>query len=341
MAKLFTGHDRFHIHAVLGLTALLHFCLRFAILLTSGRDSFSPCLASAGLLAVHFLLHATSFQFDLPEKRMRSKPMIWREFRVHNAIFAYRNLVCAVLGIWLPDWWYRAGLSFSAFTVKIGVLCMTCWAAEKATERLGSKEDRTTNAMPYPDGVPKNVEATIKKFYAKSQFAASALAAFGTPMLSFGSVFAIEIASFLMTLVRKGKIDSWAYHAAYAASLFIMFPALVATLYFSGDPEAEMATFRALIVMRFAVDLRIKYRFSRYAMWVLSSAVGCIVAAGMAGIMSTLGIKVLALCGMLWSVMDTLRILYRTIDHKASDEVEKRSSRKGCPFSVRTRSSEC
>ena len=31
------------------------------------------------------------FQFSLPERRMTQKPMIWREFRVHNAIFAYRT----------------------------------------------------------------------------------------------------------------------------------------------------------------------------------------------------------------------------------------------------------
>eukprot|EP00931_Biecheleriopsis_adriatica_P081407 TRINITY_DN5473_c0_g2_i1.p1 TRINITY_DN5473_c0_g2~~TRINITY_DN5473_c0_g2_i1.p1 ORF type:complete len:342 (-),score=47.75 TRINITY_DN5473_c0_g2_i1:32-1057(-) len=329
MAKLLTGHDRFHIHAVLGLTALLHFFFRFAILLSSGRDSFSPGLASSSLLAVHFLLHATSFQFDLPEKRITSKPMIWREFRLHNAIFAYRNLVCAVLGIWLPDWWYRSELSFSAFIVKIGVLCFTCWAAEKATERLGSTEDRTTNTMPYPPGTPENVEAMVKKFYAKCQFAASALAAFGTPMLSFGSVLAIEVASFLMTLVRKGKIDSWMYHTVYSVSLFIMFPAIVATIYFSGDPAAEIATFRALVVMRFAVPLRLKYRFSRYTTCVLSAAIGCALTAGIEGLMSSASMKVLAMVGMLWSILDTLRILLRPTGQKAFDEAEKRSSGRG------------
>ena len=76
-----------------------------------------------------------------------------------------------------------------------------------------------------------------KTFYAKSQFAATSIAApclhgfccigiccrchnleggigvmcakaFGTPSLSFCSVLAIELASLLMTLVRKGLIEA-------------------------------------------------------------------------------------------------------------------------------------
>ena len=107
----FTGHDRFHLHAFLGMIALLHFAYRFGTMIFRRVDNFAPTMASAICLSVHFLLHATSFQFGLPARRTVSKPMIWPEFHVQNAIFAYRHLLCCVIGIWFPDFWYRSSPS--------------------------------------------------------------------------------------------------------------------------------------------------------------------------------------------------------------------------------------
>eukprot|EP00439_Symbiodinium_sp_Y106_P062902 s1234_g9.t1 len=66
-----------------------------------------------------------------------------------------------------------------------------------------------------------------------------------------------------MTLVRKGIIEARTYHVLYAASLFIMFPVLVATLH-SGDAVAEAATLRCLFIGALGIDIRIKYGFSKY-----------------------------------------------------------------------------
>ncbi|CAE7718305.1 unnamed protein product [Symbiodinium pilosum] len=229
--------------------------------------------------------------------------MIWREFRVHNAIFALRHLVGSALGIWAPQWWLQ-NPGVTSLTAKVGLVLAACYAADVTTEKIGSKDDRTTNAMPYPKTTPQTVEQVAKRFYAKSQFAASAIAAFGTPSSSFCSVLAIEIASFLMTLVRKGIIEARTYHIIYAAALFIMFPVLVATLH-SGDADAERATLRCLCACAFAVDLRLKYGLSKYTTWLVAIPGGFIAVEILSNFVN---MKLLcAWPGMIWSAFDTIR----------------------------------
>lgn len=306
MAKLFTHHDRFHMHAMLGVAALLHFLGRFVYLFATGRDSFAPGLLSTATLAIHVLLHGSSFQFEIPPRRMWSKPMIWKEFRVHNAIFAYRHLLCAALGIWMPNWWVR-DLSVGSMVCKVAVVLTTMRLADMATERLGSTEKRTTNAMPYHRDADEAFEQTAKHFYAKSQFMATALAAFGTPMLSFSSVLAIEAASVLMTLVRKGIIETRTYHMTYAASLFIVGPAILTTAYF-GDEHIVRAVLTAMVAGALAVRLRMKWRWAKYLAWSVSVTASPFIFVAMSSLMSP---KLWIWTGAAWNLVDTAAVFRR------------------------------
>lgn len=312
MAKLLSHHDRYHSHAILGLLALLHFAYRFYTVLIEQRESFSPGFWSAATLLVHVFLHVLSFQFELRRNRIWTKPMIWREFRVHNAIFAYRHLVGTALGIWAPEWWWQQP-TLSSLLAKVVLVLVACKAADVTTEMIGSTEMRTTNAMPYPKSTPRPVEEMAKTFYAKSQFAATSIAAFGTPSLSFCSVLAIELASLLMTLVRKGLIEARTYHIVYATSLFAMFPCIVATLH-CGDAAMEMAAFRGLMVCAVAVDLRLKHRIDKYVAWGLSIVGGHFLAEilGMVGCYKLL----IAWPGMAWSAAGTVQCLLTDVQKK-------------------------
>jgi len=49
-------------------------------------------------------------------------------------------------------------------------------------------------------------QRAAKKFYAACQFGATAYSVFAPPDIAFACVLAIEIASLLMTLVRKNKV---------------------------------------------------------------------------------------------------------------------------------------
>lgn len=274
MARLLSHHDKYHVHAVLGMTALVHFLYRFGCLFIHREESFDPSYVSAIALCVHVLLHVTSFQFVLPQNRIWTKPMLWREFRAHNAIFAYRHIVGALLGIWFRQFWMGAPSVYSMIT-KLALVLGACAAADLATQKMGDTAKRTTNAMPYPGKTSATVEGMAKYFYAKAQFAATAIAAFGCPSLSFASMLAIEIASFLMTLVRKGVIEARTYHIVYAGALFVMFPALVATLH-SDDGVMVEGTMRALATSFVSCVMRLEMRYSKYTTWVVAIIFTCI-----------------------------------------------------------------
>mmetsp|Transcript_68463 Transcript_68463/g.216575 ORF Transcript_68463/g.216575 Transcript_68463/m.216575 type:complete len:329 (-) Transcript_68463:85-1071(-) len=265
MAKLLSHHDRFHVHAVLGLLALVHFACRICSLFVLFQDTFTPSWISACMLLVHVLLHATSFQFVLPRNRIFSKPMIWAEFRLHNMLFAYRHVIGCAMGIWFPDFWFRRPTPLASL-LKLGLVCLTSYLADEVTARVGCTEKRTTNAMPYPEGTPVNVEFCLKRFYAKSQFVAAGIAAHGYPGICFSAILAIESASFLMTLVRKGIITSHTYHVVYSLALFIMGPLLIVSTHFA-DADAGTSALRGIIVAGLAVELRMGCGLSKYLAW--------------------------------------------------------------------------
>jgi len=326
MAKLLSHHDKYHMHAMLGLMALLHFAYRFAMLFLWRKDSFQPGVWAAASYAIHILLHITSFQFLLPKKRLLTKPMIWPEFRVHNAIFAYRNLLGAILGTWFPDWWLR-DVSFTSMCVKLALVLGACKAADMATVSFGDKEVRTTNAMPYPPSTPLRVESFAKHFYAKSQFAATSLAVFGCPVLAFGSVLAIEAASILMTLVRKGLIEAHTYHVVYGLSLFAMFPAIVVSIHFL-DASAQIGALRALAATAFAVTLRMPdlqlplvkrlCGSSKYMAWALAILLAPVMDA-LQLVFSDQLVLLIAYLGMLSSAGDTvMKLLHPAVVPKAT-----------------------
>lgn len=115
---------------------------------------------------------------------------------------------------------------------------------------------------------------------AHCQFGATAYACFAPPGLCFICVLAIEIASFLMTLVRKNKITSGAYHVAYGAALAIVWPLSVYALLFapSADGSLERALFTAGGCVACASNLRLRARLSKYLCWCCGLAVGILLA---------------------------------------------------------------
>ena len=88
MAKIFTKHDPYHVHKLVGLLCLLHFFFRFSLLFRFGQafPTSEPHWLTFATCGLHCILHATSFLFHVPAKRNFTQPMIWREFRRHNAI---------------------------------------------------------------------------------------------------------------------------------------------------------------------------------------------------------------------------------------------------------------
>ena len=235
-AKLFTKEDPIGIHKYAGVFVLLHYVFRFGQLyfgdVSAGfgsRNGKGASLVAPLCLIPHVLLSLSSLIFHtVPRERVVGKPMIWAEFRVHNIAFACRSALVTFLA-WLsiaknhaPVW-----RRFCVTTASLSILA-TNVVADEATRKLRvHNHESTTATMPYWPGCSVETQKRFKQFYAYSQFMATiACLAVWNPAWAFAVMLPIQLASLLMTLVRKGIISARGYHIAYTVSLCM--PYLVA-----------------------------------------------------------------------------------------------------------------
>ena len=162
MAHLFTNHDPRRLHALAGASVLLHFVYRLLLLAWRGDafpDDGRGSAATHLSVALHAVLHATSFVPHVPRRRATSKPMIWPEFRVHNAIFSLRHVACTLVAV------NASRLHGYDFALRVGVAFVAMAMADVTTARIGDASHRTTNAMPYPVHSPERDVANTKRFW--------------------------------------------------------------------------------------------------------------------------------------------------------------------------------
>lgn len=264
MVHLITNHEPYHVHKTLGLFALFHFGYRFHLLFTTANafPADEHILIPTVCFLSHGLLSWSSLLLPLPEKRNYSSPMIWPEFRLHSITFATRHVVCGLLT--LHKLWpsHPLLLSFSNAAVILGTITV----ASEITDRYGDREKRTTNALPYPEHVTEEAAKGIKLMYAKAQFAATHVCILHDSSINFFCLCAIQMAPFLMTLVRKGKIGATAYHQVYAFSLWVTF--VVTLVRFLVIPDLiffGFAGFSSMLVR----DGRIRYHVDNRLLWAL------------------------------------------------------------------------
>ena len=232
-AKLFTKEDPIGIHKYAGVFVLLHYMFRYSQLYFGdpsagfgSRLGKGVSVAAPLCLIPHVILSLSSLIFHtVPRERVVGKPMIWSEFRVHNIAFACRSAVVTYLG-WLSvaknhaPGWRRFCVAASALSILV-----TNLVADEATRRLRVLESESTTAtMPYWSGCSIESQKRFKQFYAYCQFMATlACLAIWNPAWGFAVMLPIQLASLLMTLVRKGIISARAYHVAYTVSLCMPF----------------------------------------------------------------------------------------------------------------------
>lgn len=203
--KLVTKEDPYHIHKTLGILSLGHFGYRF-FYLYNGTMGFANT-GDIFCLWCHILLTVTSFQFKIPNSRNQAGPMIYPEFRVHNALFSYRSILCAVL------FYYNCPIFYN-----IVVCYLTMIGADIATYYY--KEGTTMRDMRIDETIDEYKKKAIQLFHSKMQICAT-LYMIGNVDSAFSPLFAIQFSSFLMTLVRKNIIKTNSWHFLYALSLML------------------------------------------------------------------------------------------------------------------------
>jgi cytochrome b involved in lipid metabolism len=233
--SLFTKEDPLQIHKILGVSVVVHYLVRFVIVIQGYwlLYSFPPGSADPMLFSGDWfslasgwwcvLLQLSSFQFILPRNRVVGRPMLWQEWRAHNLIFVLRSLAGFTCG------WYkmRYGAQSHMEQVLLSVLMFIAvyvqlYATDVASRNLrDSKHESLTASWPLWEGCPAPLERFIKFYYSIGinqltyivlQTASSELPSM---YVNFAGVVILQSDSFMMTLVRKNIISTASFHAFY------------------------------------------------------------------------------------------------------------------------------
>ena len=253
MEALFTQHEaRYgHIHKTLGLLALTHYLYRFYNFLAYGTMGFGTSSSWVYIIS-HAALSGTSLIFYIPSARSITSPMIWPEFRAHSIIFAYRSLVAMSLTeLTISD-------PITRFVTVLGTLLL----ADGATKYFKMEGVTTMRDMPFPDWVSQTARTRLNYYYSVSQVLATMTILFSPSMeRALMILFPIQIAAFLMTLVRKKIITPLQWHIYYALSLFINYV-------HGGMLQTEILPVLFYISSVLFCFLRFGFKVNKYILWI-------------------------------------------------------------------------
>jgi len=269
--KLFTHEESsfFHLHKIVGCLSLGHFIIRFGQMFMTPHIDFKSNYITLGFIGVHMLLSASSLIFKIPNKRSLHLPMIWPEFRIHSIIFAYRSLFI-MLGLWISfNLNLNLNLNLNKFyfnTFRYGIVLATLFGADAATkyylqESLLDPSTSTMRTMPYPPNMPPKIISIMNKFYSISQILATMICLYTYSYQKLLLVlFPIQIAAFLMTLVRKNILSPGGWHLLYTGALGLNY-----AFGFVSKTEPKLISFWVLTSL-FIVG-RLRFNLNKYVLW--------------------------------------------------------------------------
>jgi len=251
MESLITYQDgKFgHLHKTLGLVSVLHFALQFGRFFKFGTMYFDD--RTWLFLVFHFLLSWSSLIFHLPAIRSVHAPMIWPEFRAHSILFATRSLVAMALTM------HEVSSPWTRFANVLTTMALADLATMYYKVNVTTMRD-----MPFPDWVSQTTRDRVNLYYSVSQVLATGILLFSPSMeRALFILFPIQIAAFLMTLVRKQIISPLSWHVLYAVSLGLNY--LHSLLALDNLPIGFYLGCLLFCVMRF------RYRWNKYFLWTL------------------------------------------------------------------------
>jgi len=212
---LFTNHDIFGVHKILGFGCLTHYGYRIGCKFLYGSMLFAENSMIKYLTPiVHLSLSLSSFIFQVPKYRINSKVIIWKELQLHNIIFTSRSVFMMYHTMWMnrnnPYYYYT----------RLGIVLGHHYLADIASNLYKNDDKTTTRDIPYMS----NQIATYvtKKFYSVSQLFAT-YTIMSSPNYENGLLvmFPIQLSTFLMTLSRKQIISNDVFHLLYSVSLAV------------------------------------------------------------------------------------------------------------------------
>jgi len=253
--KLITKEDPMHLHKTLGFLSMLHFIYRFTLLLRYGTMRLDTPLA-VGMMAVHGALSVSSLVFPIPQKRHATLPMIYPEFRLHSILFGLRSVICCLVEYYCP-------VHLRLYS-KMGVCWLSMMLADWVTAQHAVPGDTTMRAMPFAETVPVEDRARITRFHSNQQTSATMFMLCNLDT-AFSPLLAIQLAAFLMTLVRKNIIAPNTWHLVYSWSLMVNI--------FTFRTIAISHLVQVFLGIRFFRTWRMRWRQNKYVGWSLVFAI--------------------------------------------------------------------
>jgi ferredoxin-NADP reductase len=183
--------------------------------------------------------------------------------------------------------------------------------ADVSTEYLReNKKETTTATMPYWSDCPSSLQSAIKYFYTHSQFMATVVCLFGKIPYILAVAFPIQIASFLMTLVRKNIISAFWYHMFYAGSLLAVY--LI--------NAADVKLYPIILIGVALIYARVHLKLNKYILWTLVALIGGFAKYATSGNFSTDDI----MTSLLWLSLPFLSYFYYYITNDQETKAEIR-----------------
>ena len=278
--QLFTNHDKYHLHKVLGFGCLFNFFLRIYWLIVYGSMYiYADSQISVLIPVAHLTLSLSSLIFHVPQTRLNSKIIIWKELQLHNMIFTSRSAIIMIYSIIC----IRNNINMNTkyyYLYQIGKLALIVshhMLADYVTMKYNMNEKTTTRDINW-ENIPDNVKTLIKKYYAICQILAiNALILTDNERYGSGAIesaflvmFPIQLSTFLMTLVRKSIISNISWHIFYALSLLSPFFIIINTIN-SVDTDDQnnvqyknKLEFAKVYLPILYITFRLQYNFNKY-----------------------------------------------------------------------------
>ena len=245
--KLFTKEDTLNVHKILGISCLAHFVYQFIFLFNHNQMNFRENKFTPLLLLIHGCLSCSSLIFHVPLKRHSGLPIINKEIRLHSIIFGLRSVICSLL-------------LYYNFTklINIFVINLTMLLADVVTKHLHSNTT-TMRDMPFGKNLTEQEQKSITRMHSYNQFSATIFTMINVDT-AFSPLVAIQLAVFLMTLVRKSIIKELDWHRIYAISLWIN----ILLLWTIDDALNILLIITGSYIVG---NARILYRINKYFIW--------------------------------------------------------------------------
>lgn len=208
--KLNTPEDSTFFHKFLGGICLTNFIYRYTYYIFYGTMNLDNKFGMF-LVSIHGILSISSLIFHIPGKRNPSKPMIYPEFRLHSIAFALRSVIVCF------QYYLQYHYIFPILTCYI-----TMFSADMITYYFNQdgKNGKTMRNMPFDNNINEENQEEIIRMHSIMQIGATTYMLGGLES-AFSPLLAIQLAAFLMTLVRKSIINAITWHSLYSLTLWI------------------------------------------------------------------------------------------------------------------------